>query len=623
MTAATALDRVIGYLWPGTALRRMAAREMLARAYEGASQRDGWRPRRAGASSNLDHTADAASLRARSRALVQNVPYIQSGMDALVANVVGVGITPRSLARDAEAVDALWSEWAPLADADGLLDIYALQSVAYRAMEQDGEVLLRLRPRRPEDGLPVPLQVQVLEIDWLDSTKNETRGPATIINGIEYDVLGRVSAYWLYDAHPGDIVIARSARRTSSPVQASRIIHLFRTTRPGQGRGFPRLSSIIARTRDLQVYEDAELARKNLETRLSVLASGDVSAMGMGEGQDAATVRATGELGTIGSGSVVQVPSGMNLTVVEPKSAPGYVPYLSFNLHLIAAGMGVTYEMLTGDMSGANFSSARVALIEFRRRVEQLQWLTLIPKALNPIWRAFIDAAVLSGKLRSADYRVDWSTPKFDYVNPDQEVAADLKEIGGGLCSISEKLRRRGYAPELVFAEMKSDIERLRADGTLDFMLQVQTGKTEAAASATPQASARDAVGLVLQGVEAAQRMAPAPAAPPTPQAPPVVNNYVQVPEQRHEIHNHVAPPVNEVRVQNDVHVPETQVQNHVHVPEQRAADPTPVTVVNEVTVSPAAVTVVDNHPTRAVQTVERDGNDEIVQTVTRYERDK
>ena len=117
--------------------------------------------------------------------------------------------------------------------------------------------------------------------------------------------------------------------------------------------------------------------------------------------------------------------------------------------------------------------------------------------------------------------------------------------------------------------------------------------------------------------------MAPPPITPPPPQAPPVVNNYVQVPEQRHEIHNHVAPPVNEVRVQNDVHVPEAQVQNHVHVPEQRAADPTPVTIVNEVKVSPAAVTVVDNHPTRAVQTVERDGNDEIVQTVTRYERDK
>lgn len=32
--------------------------------------------------------------------------------------------------------------------------------------------------------------------------------------------------------------------------------------------------------RDLQLYEDAEAQRKNLESRLSVIASGDVNAMG-------------------------------------------------------------------------------------------------------------------------------------------------------------------------------------------------------------------------------------------------------------------------------------------------------------------------------------------------------
>jgi len=90
---------------------------------------------------------------------------------------------------------------------------------------------------------------------------------------------------------------------------------------------------------------------------------------------------------------------------------------------------------------------------------------------------SFIDAAVLSGKLRRADYRCDWSTPKWDYVNPEQDVKADLAEISGGLCTISEKLRRRGYKPELVFQELKSDFDRLRKDGTLDLLLQLQTNQ--------------------------------------------------------------------------------------------------------------------------------------------------
>ena len=475
--AANLLDRLIGVINPGAGLRRMRERDMLARAYEGASQKDGWRPRRPGASANTDHRADAATLRTRARALVQNSPYISRGLESLVANIVGTGITPRSLASNAATVDKLWADWCRMADADGRLDFNGLQAAAYRAMEQDGEVLIRLRKRRNEDGLPVPLQLQLLEIDWLDSSKVGTSGPNNIVNGIEYDPIGRVAAYWLWDQHPGELNNFSLRRATSYPVPASSVIHLYNPQRPGQGRGFTRLAPVIARVRDLQLYEDAELQRKNLETRLSVLASGDVTSMSMTESQEQTQVRATGELGSLASGGITQVPAGVNLTVVEPKAAPGYVDYVKYQLHLIAAGMGVTYEMLTGDVREVNFSSARVALLEFRRNAEQTQWLTLIPKLLEPVWRAFLEAADLGGKLPKLDYSCDWATPKWDYVNPEQDVKADLAEISGGLSTISEKLRRRGYKPELVFAELKSDFDRLRQDGTLDLLLQLQTGQ--------------------------------------------------------------------------------------------------------------------------------------------------
>ena len=495
------VDRLVGYFSPSAGWRRLRERAALTRAYEGASAADGWRPRRPGASANADHMADSASLRARSRALVQNVPYVRRGLEALVANTVGTGIVPRSLAgqgvatggsrREAKAaqrLDALWADWAKVADADGLRDVYGVQAAAYRAMEQDGEVLLRLRPRRTEDGLPVPLQLQLLEIDWLDVSRSGQNGPNWITNGIEYDPLGRIVAYWLHDQHPGDTAGVRLKRGASYPVEARQMIHLFHAERPGQGRGFPRLSPVIARIRDLQTYEDAELQRKNLETRLGVVASGDVATMDVSSPDQAARTeaerRATGELGTLASGSIVQVPSGVNLTVVEPKAAPGYVDYVRYQLHLVAAGMGVTYEMLTGDMEGVNYSSARVALLEFRRGAEQMQWLTLIPRLCEPIWRAFVDAAELAGLLAKADYAVDWSPPKWQYVNPVQDVQADLDEIFGGLSSFSEKLRQRGYKPELVFAELRSDMERLKSDGTLDLILALRKGKTMGAMDA-------------------------------------------------------------------------------------------------------------------------------------------
>lgn len=483
------LDRLIGAISPDAGLRRQRARTLLSRAYEGASPRDGWRPRRAGASANADHTGDATALRNRARSLYQNVPYITAGVEAWVANHIGTGIIPRSLSKQADKIDALYDAWGRQADADNIFDINGMIAAAERACYIDGECLLRRRDRRPQDGLSVPLQIQLLEIDWLDSTRNASNGPNTIVNGIEYDPIGRRVAYWLYSQHPGEASNIK-ARASSYPVPADRIYHYYAPTRPGQSRGITMMAPVIARVRDLSTYEDAELARKNLETRLSVIASGDVTALSMSETDALDQVRKTGELGTLNSGSITQIPGGNNLTIVEPKAAPGYVDYVKYDLHLIAAGMGVTYEMMTGDMREINFSSARVRLIEFRRRAEQRQWINIIPGLMTWIWTSFIDVAVLSGQIQQADYSVDWSTPKWDYVNPDQDVKADLAEISGGLSTISEKLRRRGYKPELIFAELKTDFDRLQRDGTLALLLQLQTGQAPTPApAATPAAT--------------------------------------------------------------------------------------------------------------------------------------
>lgn len=478
--APNLIDRLVGYFAPMSGLRRSIAREQLQRAYEGANRRDGWRPNRSGASANTDHAMDAAELRVRARSLVQNVPYIARAIETLVSHTVGTGIAPRSLAPKAQAerIDALWDRWVEQADADGLGNFYSLQARAYRAMEVDGEALIRIRPRAAADGLAVPMQLQLLEIDWLDSSKNGTVGGNSVVNGIEYNALGKVTAYWLFDQHPGELVGALR-KGASRAVPANRIIHLYRPERPGQGRGFSRLAPVIARVRDLQLYEDAELSRKNLETRLAVLASGDLEHLQQPE--DSSAALSPGDLGQLASGGITAVPAGMNLTVVQPKAAPGYVEYVSQFLHLIASGIGVPYESMTGDMKGVNFSSARIRRMDFKRDVESLQWLLLVPQLCQRVRAAFYEFAALAGELPRGNWRDDWSTPKWDYVNPVQDVAADAAEIAAGLSSPSEKLRQRGYKPELVFAELKTDLDRLQADGVLPLLLAMKSGNAQAA----------------------------------------------------------------------------------------------------------------------------------------------
>jgi lambda family phage portal protein len=497
--SSNALDRLIGIFDPTRALRRVVDRTRLQRAYEAASPRDSWKPRRGGASAQADHFADATRLRAKARSLVQNVPYIAASMDALVANVIGTGITPRFTGPAAEKLNKLWTAWTQVCDADGRLDFYGLQAAAYRAMEQDGEVLFRLRPRRPADGLPAPLQLQLLEIDWLDSTRNSLMGGGLadlppdniIIEGIEYDPLGRVAAYWLWSQHPGDAALLRGFRNFSKRVPAESIVHLFDPKRPGQARGITRLAPIIVRTRDTQLYEDAELARKNLETRLGVLVSGDASLMA-NENQlasttangaaDAGVARRTGDLGELTSGGITEIPAGNTVTTVEPKAAGGHVEYVTHQLHIITAALGVTYEMATGDMAGTNFSSARVRMQDVRRGFEHTQWMILIPRGIKPLCDAFAAAAMLAGKVPDGvTYGIEYDTPKWDYVNPQQEAMSDALQVATGLSSLSSKLRARGENPATVFAEIGADFQVLKdmkvgEASVLDILFFLQKG---------------------------------------------------------------------------------------------------------------------------------------------------
>ena len=109
-------------------------------------------------------------LRAKSRDLVRRNAWANAALEAYVANAIGTGIKPQSMVGDAaarESIQSLWRDWTQDADAAGLTDFYGLQAMACRAMLEGGEVLVRLRYRRPEDGLPVALQIQVLEPEHL------------------------------------------------------------------------------------------------------------------------------------------------------------------------------------------------------------------------------------------------------------------------------------------------------------------------------------------------------------------------------------------------------------------------------------------------------------------------
>ena len=152
--------------------------------------------------------ATGNQLRVKSRDLVRRNAWAANAVDSFVSNAIGTGIKPQSLVDDPkfrEKVHALWWQWVEEADSNNLTDFYGLQSLACRAMVEGGECLIRIRNRRQEDGLSVPIQLQILEPEHLPLSLNTISASGNPIrSGIEFDALGRRVAYHLYREHPGD-----------------------------------------------------------------------------------------------------------------------------------------------------------------------------------------------------------------------------------------------------------------------------------------------------------------------------------------------------------------------------------------------------------------------------------
>ena len=255
------------------------------RAYEGAKmgrRTDGW------VSTGSDANAEIGSARtrlvARSRDLVRNNPYAARAIKALTANVVGCGIVPRADDRTDEA----WARWADQADAAGRTDFYGLEALICRTLVESGEVLVRRRMRRPSDGMDVPMQLEVLEPDYLDTTKDVSRVEAAggyIQQGIEFDAIGRRRGYWLFRNHPGSQAIVARSSSESRFIPADEILHIYEPLRPGQIRGVPWFAAAIIKLRDLDEFDEARLIKAKIEACFAAFVTTDDDAATLGEAE--------------------------------------------------------------------------------------------------------------------------------------------------------------------------------------------------------------------------------------------------------------------------------------------------------------------------------------------------
>lgn len=457
------------------------------RFYDGAAggrNTASWRTN--GASANAEIAQAGVDLRNRSRDLERNNPNAKKIISAFVNNCIGSGILVQ-FGNDANGrkCQALWDKWITECDTAHNLDFYGIQWLAVYGAALSGEVLARRRPRMMKDGLSVPLQVQLLESDYLASVVNRVLPDGgRIVQGIEFDPIDRRQAYWLYPYHPGDAFGPLGVPGfVPKRIEASEILHVYEATRPGQTRGVPMLSAVMRTIKDLGEYDFAHLTNKRAQANVCAVIYGDDTEE-PGLAPELSFAGSDDPVEGLEAGAIIIARGGKQVAFNNPTQTGGYAEFKRDRKHDIAAGALTPYELASGDLSQVNYSSIRAGLIEYRRMITSFRDRVVIPLFIKPIVGWFLDAAIAAGSLPPGEYKFTCNAPKFEEVDRLKEALANRQLLENGETSLTQIILNNGDDPETVWKQREDDKKRAEKAGLQNPGTPVQVAVAETNADA-------------------------------------------------------------------------------------------------------------------------------------------
>lgn len=517
------LDRVINYFAPTRGMVRIRARHA-TRIYEGASQgrrAAAWRS--TGASANSELQIAIAPLRDRARELARNTPHASRMLDIIVAHSVGKGIVPVSstgMDKIDNKVMSLWEDFCKQADVTGCMTFYAMQVLAVRSMIESGEAVIRFIDTPMSDGVAVPLQLQLLECDFIDHFRDGVYGSEGL--GAQHGTgagvertrlgvgLGKYDVFkglWLWPYHPGEMTTTINYKSfVSEFVPRDELIHMFRRERPGQVRGVTWFAPVLTIARDMADFIDAANVKARMEACFAgFIINSDESVplfdQSLNGTQDVNVPDAMTT--TIEPGMLKELRSGQDIKFATPTATSQIETILMYNLQALSVGVGCTYDQTTGDLRQANYSSLRAGKLDFWGLIGQLQAQTIIPQLCQPIWERFISRAILAGRLpdrkKNGGYPCEWVVPAREMIDPKKDFDAQKNLVRSGAMTPQQYIASFGGNWREALADFKSFFEmahNLNVTLDIDVARVDQHGRQPPAKGAPgdPQSDAQDEV---------------------------------------------------------------------------------------------------------------------------------
>lgn len=468
------IDLIVSFFSPKAGMERTkyrSAEKVLkdqARSYEGATRGrrgDKWGGQIGAGNANSDIGKDLTALRNRATHAYKNNPSAFKAVRVIQNNVIGTGIMPTPLAVNGKLttkeINIIKSEWKKFAettvcDFDGSLTYYGLQSLVMRTIAMKGECFVF---KQRDSNSTVPLKLQVLSPDMVDHRKTSLTSERAkgnyIVQGVEFNEKGQKLGYWIFNHNPNNEF---SMKLGPKFVPIDDILHIFYKEYPEQVRGVPFGVASLLGMSDLEDYKDSQLMLQKISACHVAFTTKPFDTGGL-------DTNSQGQLiDRMEPGMIEQLSPGETVNFNNPPTPGGFAEYVSKNEQSSAAGFGITYEQLTGDLSNVNFSSGRMGWIEAQRQIDDWQYNMFIPQFCVKTFAWFIEGLKLRG-LITKDVIAEWTPQGREMIDPVKEMNGLILELKTGLVSWDEACKRRGYNPDTLFEQMKLDKKRFEDAG--------------------------------------------------------------------------------------------------------------------------------------------------------------
>lgn len=458
-----------------------------------------WNPVRSSAKSDID--ANIGILRGRSADQAINTPIGAAAINTSSLHAVGDGLrlSPRipfkSLGMSA-AEAKLWERntarefdlWASsvMCDQYRRNNFYDLQWIAYTTYLTDGDSFALFRRKKPELWMPYSLRIQLVEANRVSNPSGQGQSGAfsvemkapngnRIIDGVEIDSDGAISAYWISNKVPYDPTdynptswarVEAFGRRTGQP----NILQVCHDTRAEQYRGVPYLAPVLETLKQVSRYTRAELTSAIVKSFFALFftsqgTSKDLDAI-LGQPQDdpKAPVVDVNEYG-LAAGTLNALPRGVDVKSVDSNNSQDvFEPFVTTLIKQIAAAIGQPYEVLIKAFT-SSYSASRAALLQAWEEYKlRRKWFA--SDFCKPIYEAWLAEAVAIGRVEAPGFFDDPSTRKdwcgADWFGPTMSILDPVRDVNGSALRVAYGLSTRTReAAEMTGTNYEENIESI------------------------------------------------------------------------------------------------------------------------------------------------------------------